>query len=288
MKRVFVIGGAAVDITGKPESICRLRDSNLGVVRIQPGGVGKNIAKRLATYPLSVELITAIGEGYHAALIRQDCEASGVSLAHTYSCGEHTGTFLCVLDEDGDLLTGISDMQILRHITPAYLAPMLPMINDAAMAVLDGNLPPETLEFLTKNLEIPIFFDPVSCAKAQRIGDNIGRCYAIKPNRFEAAFLSGKSCDTIRGVYRASDWFLEQGVQRVFISLGEEGVFWSDANGNGVIKSACTNVVDTTGAGDAMCAAIIAGCIDGLSTEQCASVGNEAGSRVCMKNCIME
>ncbi len=288
MNRVFVIGGAAVDITGKPSSICRLRDSNLGIVRIKAGGVGKNIAKRLAGYPLSVELITAIGQGYHAELVRQDCADCGVSLAHTYSCAEHTGTFLCVLDEDGDLLVGISDMQILSHITPEYLAPMLPMINDAAMAVLDANLPPETLDYLTKGLEIPIFFDPVSCAKAQRIGDNIGRCYAIKPNRFEAAFLSGKSCDTIRGIYRASDWFLEQGVQRVFISLGQEGVFWADGSGNGVLPSACTNIVDTTGAGDAMCAAIIAGCIEGQSTEACAISGNEAGARVCMQNSIAE
>ena len=286
MNRVFVIGGAAVDITGKPDTICRLRDSNLGVVRIRPGGVGNNIARRLAAYPLSVELVTAIGEGYHAELIRKGCEERGVSLTHTFHCGEHTGTFLCMLDEDGDLLVGISDMQILSHITPAYLAPILPTINDASMAVLDANLPPETLDYLTKELTVPIFFDPVSCAKSQRIGENIGRCYAIKPNRFEAAFLSGKSCDTLRGVFRASDWFLEQGVQRVFISLGGEGVFWSDKNGNGVMESACKDIVDTTGAGDAMCAAIIAGCIAGLDTESCAANGNEAGSAACMRNAI--
>ena len=74
----------------------------------------------------------------------------------------------------------------------------------------------------------------------------------------------------------------------MFISLGEEGVFWSDGNGNGVIPSACKDIVDTTDAGDAMCAAIIAGCIAGLPTEACAINGNEAGSNVCMQNCIAE
>lgn len=284
MNQVFVIGGAAVDITGKPESICRLRDSNLGTVRMRAGGVGKNIARRLKEYPLDVSLITAIGKGFHAGMIRKDCEQYGVSLEWTRLCDEHTGTFLCVLDEDGDLLTGISDMSILRHITPEYLEPLLPRLNSAPMVVLDGNLGPDTLSFLTRALTVPIFYDPVSCAKSRNIGEHIGRCYAIKPNRFEASFLSGKSCDTVRGVYRASDWFIEQGVQRVFISLGEQGVFWADANGNGVIPTACTHVVDTTGAGDTMSAAMIYGCISGLSTEECAANGNIASALVCSQN----
>lgn len=283
MKKIFVIGGAAVDITGRPESICRLRDSNIGTVRITPGGVGKNISRRLAGYEMDVQLITAIGMGYHAQLIADECRTAGVKMDYTFTCSEHTGTFLSVLDEDGDFLVGISDMSILEKLTPDYLSPLLDRINEADMAVLDANLQPETLTFLTERLTVPIFFDPVSCAKAPRIGDNIGRCYAVKPNRFEAAFLSGKSCDTVRGVYRAADWFLEQGVQRVFVSLGPEGVFWADKDASGVLPSACEKVVDTTGAGDAMCAGIIDGCLDGLATEQCAARGNEASARVCQR-----
>ena len=281
-KQVFVVGGAAVDITGRPDTICRLRDSNLGVVRIAPGGVGKNIAKRLTAYEdVQVELVTAIGKGYHAQMIQNDCEKNNVKLTHTLAFDEHTGTFLCVLDEDGDLQVGISDMKVLEHITPQYCKSLLKTLNAADIVVLDSNLTPETLDYLTNNVTAPIFYDPVSCAKATRIGGNIGKCYAIKPNRYEATFLAGKSCDTVRGVYRASDWFLEQGVQRVFISLGPEGVFWADANGNGVLSSECDEVVDTTGAGDAMSAAIVHGCLTGLSTEDCAKAGNAASAKVC-------
>lgn len=280
---VMIIGGAAVDITGRPDTICRLRDSNLGVVRISPGGVGKNIAKRLRQYDVDVELVTAVGKGYHAQMIREDCAQCGVSLTYTLTRDEHTGTFLCVLDEDGDLQVGISDMKILDHITPAYCEALLPQMNASSMVVLDSNLMPETLAYLAQNVTSPIFYDPVSCAKATRIGKYIGKCFAIKPNRYEATFLSGKSCDTVRGVYRASDWFLEQGVQRVFISLGPEGVFWADAGGNGVLPSVCETIVDTTGAGDAMSAAIIAACLDARATEDCAKAGNEASALVCSR-----
>ena len=48
METIYIVGGAAIDITGKPDSICRERDSNLGRVGICVGGVGHNIARRLA------------------------------------------------------------------------------------------------------------------------------------------------------------------------------------------------------------------------------------------------
>ena len=41
MNTIYIVGGAAIDITGKPDSICRERDSNLGRVgiRVSPYGV---------------------------------------------------------------------------------------------------------------------------------------------------------------------------------------------------------------------------------------------------------
>ncbi|MDP3448779.1 MAG: carbohydrate kinase family protein [Eubacteriales bacterium] len=280
METVFIVGGAAIDITGKPESICRERDSNLGRVGIRVGGVGHNIARRLSVLGYHIELVTAIGSGFHAGMVRASCRKANVSLEHAYVGTEHTGTNISVFDEDGDMLIGISDMSVLDHLTPAYLSARLAQINASRMCVIDGNLSPESLAYLCSNVTVPLFYDPVSCAKAKRIGDNIGKCFAIKPNRFEAGFLSGKSCDTIRGIYRASDWFLEQGVQRVFISLGEEGVFWADADGCGVIPAEAQGLINTTGAGDAMGAAIIDGCVRGLSTEECARFGNTASAAV--------
>ena len=283
MNIIYIVGGAAIDITGKPDSICRERDSNLGRVGIRVGGVGHNIAKQLASLSYEVELVTAIGSGFHAGMVRESCRKANVSLAHTYVGTEHTGTYIGVFDEDGDMLVGISDMSVLDHLTPDYLANLLPQINQAKMCVIDGNLSPESLEYLCKNVTSPLFYDPVSCAKAKRIGGNIGSCYAIKPNRFEAGFLSGKSCDTLRGIYRASDWFLEQGVKRVFIDLIEEGVFWADAEGCGVVPAETREATTASFVGDAMSAAIIDGCVRSLPAEECAHLGALASAAVMLQ-----
>ncbi len=280
MDTIYIIGGAAIDITGKPDSICRERDSNLGRVGIRVGGVGHNIAKRLSALGYETQLVTAIGSGFHAGMVRESCRKANVSLAHTYIGTEHTGTYIGIFDEDGDMLVGISDMSVLDHLTPEYLSALLEQINRSNMCVIDGNLSPESLTYLCENVTAPLFYDPVSCSKAKRIGGSIGKCFAIKPNRFEAGFLSGKSCDTLRGIYRASDWFLEQGVKRVFIDLAEEGVYWADAEGCGVVPAEARAVQDAAGAGDAMGAAMVHGCVQGLSTEECASLGAQASAEV--------
>ncbi len=278
MDNIFIVGGAAIDITGKPESICRERDSNLGSVRIRVGGVGHNIAKRLTSLDYHVELVTAIGSGFHGKMVRESCENSNVSLKYTYVGTEHTGTYIGVFDEDGDMLVGISDMAVLDNLTPKYLSPLLPMINESRMCVIDGNLSPQALQYLCDNVTAPLFYDPVSCAKSRRIGDRLNKCYAIKPSRLEAGFLSGKSCDTLRGIYRASDWFLDQGIERVFITLGDEGLYWADKNGNGVISIGYDETLDVSDGRDAMGAAIIDGCIRGCSTEACAHLGHDAST----------
>ncbi|MBA4347735.1 MAG: hypothetical protein C0413_02670 [Clostridiales bacterium] len=280
METIYIVGGAAIDITGKPDSICRERDSNLGRVGIRVGGVGHNIANRLSSLGYSTELVTAIGSGFHASMVRESCKSANVSLAHAYVGTEHTGTYIGIFDEDGDMLVGISDMSVLDHLTPDYLSALLPQINQARMCVIDANLSPESLAYLCENVTAPLFYDPVSCSKAKRIDGYIGKCYAIKPNRFEAGFLSGKSCDTLRGIYRASDWFMEQGVRRVFIDLAEEGVYWADADGCGVVPAETHVVRDVSVAGDAMSAAIIDGCVRELPAEECALLGTKASAEV--------
>jgi pseudouridine kinase len=228
-----------------------------------------------------VELVTALAADPHAALIERDCAEHRVGLQHVRRLPGRTATYLCIHQAGGDLLCAISDMEILAALGPEHLAPVLPEINRADLCALDANLSEATLAYLAEHVAVPIFFDPVSCAKAPRLGPHLGRCFAIKPNRAEAAVLSGRDCDDEAGLRRAADDLLRRGVERVFVSLGPGGVLWADRGGAGVIPAEPTVVVDTTGAGDAMGAAIICGGLDGLSTEACARLGVRAGALAC-------
>ena len=78
--RITVIGGANVDIGGRPAAALALRDSNPGTVSQRYGGVGRNIAHNLCLLGQEVSLITALGDDLFGDGLRQSCEALGMDL----------------------------------------------------------------------------------------------------------------------------------------------------------------------------------------------------------------
>ena len=100
------------------------------------------------------------------------------------------------------------------------------------------------------------FLDTVSGTKAMKIKDKIGAFHTIKPNRFEAELLSGIKIEDPADLLKASEYFLKKGVQRVFITLGEDGVFFNDGKIHKLIPGPKVKVINATGAGDAFIAAL--------------------------------
>lgn len=78
---VTVIGGANVDIGGRPAAALALHDSNPGFVTQRFGGVGRNVAHNLALLGLPVSFITALGGDLYGSGLRESCRAPGPSPA---------------------------------------------------------------------------------------------------------------------------------------------------------------------------------------------------------------
>ena len=283
MSNVFVIGGAALETCGFPTDICRMRDSNPGYVRSYVGGVGRNVAKYLVRLGEEVQFITAIGNDATGNVIKSNCEDHRIHLDYTLFDSGNSATILGIYDEDYDLLTGICEMSIMKKLTPAYFEPLLSSVNASDFCVIDSNISSESIDYLACNLKTKLYYEPVSIGKARNIVNSIHQCYAIKANRFEAALISGCSCDTVKGVYRAAEWFLNEGVEKVLITLGPEGVVYADRDSFGQIEGEPVRVKDSRGAGDCMSAAIIHAMLGGKSLEECARQGNHAGAQYCAK-----
>ena len=66
--------------------------------------------------------------------------------------------------------------------------------------------------------------------------------------------------DTDTAVEQAARLLHAQGVQQVIVSLGERGVYWSDKDaGHGWQQALAAEVVNVTGAGDALMAGVVHG-----------------------------
>ena len=223
----------------------------------RPGGVGRNIAHDLRLLGMDVSLIAAVGGDAYGSGILENCGALGMDMSMALILPERrSSTYLYVTDENGDMQVGIADMDIVRCLTPDFLAAHMGRINAASAVVLDANLETETLGYLARSCTAPLYADPVSTAKATRLLPALGALRAIKPNALEAAALTGES-DPARAA-------------RALIA----------AEGETLLRLPCENarVVNTTGAGDAATAAIVWADAGGLGLEQTARAAIRAGA----------
>ena len=262
---VTVIGAVNMDLSGTPAGPLLPWDSNPGRISLSPGGVGRNIAENLLRLGYDVTLITLLGEDAYGRLIREHCETIGLRLITVPAApGSRTSAYLCVNELNGDLHTAVADMEIYEQMTPEALAPFLPRINASAMAVMDANLPEETLVWLSRNITVPLAADPVSSAKVGRLRRALPRISLIQPNVPEAEILSGISIRSDLDLSVAAEVLLRQGVRQVFISLGPRGVYADDGTVRGILPCFPGEIRNTTGCGDAFLAAAADAWMEGL------------------------
>jgi len=265
---IYVIGGVNMDLSGTPFDTLRKGDSNPGHVRLSPGGVGRNIAENLCRLGRKVFLVTIMGADPYADVIRKHCRDVGIDLTRSFTDPlGRTSVYLCVNEQNGDLNVAVSDMAICDELTPGKLETMLEALNQGGMVVVDANLPGETLEWIAEHVTVPIAADPVSVSKAARLKPLLPRLALIKPNLPEAELLTGMAIRDDSGLRLASRALHDRGVERVYISLGERGVWADDARDGGMLLS-CPGgtIVNTTGCGDAFVAAAADAYLKGLNT----------------------
>ena len=280
-KRGFcaVIGGANVDIGGQAFAPLVSGDSNPGRVSMSLGGVGRNIAHNLRLLEVPVELLTAYGDDFYGQLLQASCAQLGIGLGRGLCLPEEaTSTYVYLAGPRGEMALAVSDMQVCRWITPDYLAGQLPLLKEAAVVAADANIPGAALAFLGEHCAGPLFVDPVSTAKAEKLLPILPKIHTLKPNRLEAELLSGVAIREKADVPRAARALLDRGVKRVFLSLGAGGVYAAQGDQGLFLPPFPGEMVNTTGCGDAFLAALIWAYREGLDLEGSARAGLAAAA----------
>ena len=273
------VGGVNIDIGGRAFGPLVASDSNPGTVSVSLGGVGRNIAHNLSLLGADVRFLTAYGDDIHGQRIAASCNELGIDITHALKVPElPTSTYLYIADGEGEMALAVSDMEVCKRITPGYLAANLPLIQNARVVVTDTNIPSESLVYLAENCTQPLFCDPVSTVKAEKIRPILHRIHTLKPNRLEAELLSGVPIRSKADVAKAAQVLLDKGVQRVFISMGSDGVYAAEQTQQLWLPNLPGNMVNTTGCGDAFMAALVWAWLEEMDLEQTALAGLAAAS----------
>ncbi|HCR7308594.1 TPA: bifunctional hydroxymethylpyrimidine kinase/phosphomethylpyrimidine kinase, partial [Shigella flexneri] len=124
----------------------------------------------------------------------------------------------------------------------------------------------EALAWILDNAaNVPVFVDPVSAWKCVKVRDRLNQIHTLKPNRLEAETLSGIALSGREDVAKVAAWFHQHGLNRLVLSMGGDGVYYSDISGeNSWSAPIKTNVINVTGAGDAMMAGLASCWVDGM------------------------
>ncbi|WMJ76343.1 MULTISPECIES: PfkB family carbohydrate kinase [unclassified Sedimentibacter] len=275
---VTVIGGVNIDIHGIPKNRLIPADSNIGIVKMSLGGVGRNIGENLVRLGIDTKLISVLGDDIYGSKILEESADMGLDMKDCLILkGESTSTYLAVLDETHDMSVAISSMDIYERMTVEFIKEKKHVIDNSELCVLDTNVPLNVIEYLLSNHRNTDFFlDTVSTAKAKKVKNLLGSIHTLKTNRIEAEAVTGIEINCEDGLKRNFEYLLSKGIKRVFITFGKKGVFYSDGSEMKRVAANHINPVNTTGAGDAFMAALVYSHINNKNINESAAIATAA------------
>jgi pseudouridine kinase len=278
MTEIIVIGGANLDIKAKSLLSNHLGTSNPGRVETSPGGVGRNIAHNLARLGCRVGLITVIGADHQGSVVLKDTQAAGVDISRIAQTAPATGTYIAILNPDGELVTALNDMRAADAISPELVEGFRSDIIAAKFVVADCNLPLDTLLAVAEIARDKLLVEPVSVPKSAKLLALLeaGHIFMASPNIDQIESLTGT-----RDIDRGCEALHQLGLRSVVVHAGSAGAYVSSATGiEHLPVQPHGAVVDVTGAGDAAVAGLMYGLLRGDDLRAAARRGQILAGRV--------
>lgn len=267
---ILVFGASVVDMFGFCGIPYRNCDSIPGRVKISFGGVSRNIAENIARVGVSTKFISIIGDDEIGRSMLSHSLEIGYDMRHSLILkNKRTPTYMAILDEKGDMVSAVADLESIKSMSKEFIDSKSEIIENSMYTFLDAD-DPENLEYLLKKFEGKTNFilDPISSTKAKNVRHLVKYFHTIKPNRVEAEVLSDIKIKTKEDLEKVGKYFLDLGVQNVFISLDADGIYYTNGTESGTLKATDVEVKNVTGAGDSFVAGLGYGYMNNLSIKE--------------------
>lgn len=280
---LLTIGAASIDTKGRADGPIQAGTSTPGAIRISVGGVGRNVAENLARLGERVVLLSAVGDDDVGRRLLQQARECAIDVSHILVDPNHrTAAYLALLDETGNLVMSIDDMSISRElITPGFVYRRRSLFRDARMVVLDANLAPETLRTifrLARTYGVPVCADPTTASLAPRLCPHLTELTLVTPNAAEAEALCELRVTGRESALVAAQRLVSLGVQVAIVTLGATGLVYATSQESGYVPAIQVEIVDFTGAGDALTAAVVFGLLNDFPINEAVRLGTSAAA----------
>jgi sugar/nucleoside kinase (ribokinase family) len=279
MTRVVVLGDVMVDVVTRLSGPVAPGSDSPARIAFEGGGQAANTAAWLAVAGAPVALVARVGDDAAGRAAVAELEALGVEVRAVVDRERPTGTCVVLVAADGERTmfpdaganTGLAAADVhddlLEHGSHLHVA---------GYALLRGGSREAALSAVERAgpAGMTVSVDPSSAALLsdgpRRLGKGVG---LLLPNALEATTLTGLD-DPLAAARALCESFPE-----VVVKLGEEGALWTD--GAELIRAGAeqADVVDTTGAGDAFAAGLLAARLRGEGVPETLSAGCSLAAR---------
>jgi pseudouridine kinase len=280
--RIVCIGGAGIDRKYRAHRPVEPGTSNPVASAHCFGGVARNVAENLSRLGVSTSLVTLVGDDENGRAVLRHMEGLGVSTGRCMiSRARGTAEYVAVLGPDGELAVGVADMEIFDDLLPERLGDLWPELPSATWTFADCNLPPPTLLELAARAyrhRFALAVDAVSTAKIMRLPQDLTGIDLLFLNLDEAKAALAPEAVSFASPEAAASAIVGRGAARVIVTCGAAGLVAADAGGVEWLGASAAEVVDVTGAGDALIAGTLVGLVRGRSLAEAARFGMMAAA----------
>ena len=279
---VVVVGAACLDIKGQLLVQAVGGTSNPGAVRITAGGCARNVAENLARLGARTALLSVVCEDDFGQAILAQTERAGVVTDHVLvSCERSSAAYMALLNADGQLVFGIDDLGAIAMLTVEYVHDHADLLRQARLVMIDANVPLDSARAILAichEAGVPVGCDPVAYLPALRYQPLISAFALVTPNAFEAQVLTGMPVETVTQGILAAKQLVGMGVGVAVITLASAGVTFATADLSGHVPALDVEIVDTTGASDALTATILYGMLNDIPLDEAVRLGVSAAA----------
>lgn len=274
---IVCIGGANTDRKARSPQQVKLYASNPVKTTEVCGGVARNVAENVSRLGYHASLMTAVGDDKEAEWILEQTKGQGVDVSQVWVLQtERTGTYTTLLDDSGETIVAMADMNIYEEITVQMIEEKWSYIVSARAVFLDANLPEDCIAYIVNRCRvenIALYIAPISEAKAKRLPKNLEGVHLLLLNEAEAEMLSTIEIQSVADCYVACKEIQKRGVSQVIITRQDHSAYYFSKEQAGHLKPYETEVIDVTGASDAFSACTIYGLMNEESLEHACRLG---------------
>ena len=269
MNKIFIVGGANIDISASSNKPLLVHDSNPSKISMSFGGVGRNIAENCALLKENVYFCSVLSNDAFGKSLKDDLLSKNINVDFCDIVDEfNTSMYLAILDENKDMYLGMSDMDILDQLKISTISRMLDYINKDDILVLDTNLSEEIINYICVNSSCTKVMDPISVRKAYKSKEVLKYIDIFKPNKYESESLCGIYINDIESANKSIDYYLGVGIKEIIISLASEGVLVANSKERYWLHHNSVEVVNATGGGDTLLGAYVSKRLEGIEPHE--------------------